>query len=81
MYLLLSWTTIVDSLSALFITTSIGLFMSWFSACRSFLVRLSDLFCLCLCLLMISNQTLYMWRKVSNVPLSVNLSGLKECGL
>ena len=77
MYSLLSWTTIVDPLSALFIT-SVGLLMSWFRACRSFLVRLSDLFCLCLCSFMISILTLC--RKVSNVPLSVNLSGLKGCG-
>ena len=43
--------------------------MSWFRACRSFLVRLSDLFCLC--------SSLTLCRKVSNVPLSVNLSGLQ----
>ena len=73
MYSLLSWTTIVEPLSALFII-SIGLLMSWFRACRSFLVRLLDLFCLCLCSFMIFSLTLC--RKVSNVPLSVNLSGL-----
>ena len=61
---------------ALFIT-SVRLLMSWFRACRSFLVRLSDSFCLCLCSFMISILTLC--RKVSNVPLSVNLSGLKGC--
>ena len=48
MYSLLSWTTIVDPLSDLSII-SIGLFVSWLRASCSFLVRLSDLFCLCLC--------------------------------
>ena len=66
MYSLLSWTTIVEPLSALFII-SIGLLMSWFRACHSFLVRLLDLFCLRLCSFMISSLTLC--RKVSNAPL------------
>ena len=68
------FTPILDyNCRALFII-SIGLLMSWFRACRSFLVRLSDLFCLCLCSFMISSLTLC--RRVSNVPLSVNLSEL-----
>ena len=55
MYSLLSWTTIVEPLSALFII-SVGLFVRWFRACHSFLVRLSDL--LCLCSFIISGLTL-----------------------
>ena len=73
MYSLLSWTTIVEPLSALFII-NVGLLVSWLRTCHSCLVRLSDLFCLCLCSFMISS--LILCRKVSNVPLSVNLSGL-----
>ena len=72
MYSLLSWTTIVDPLSALFII-SIGLFVSWLRASRSFLVRLSDLF---LFVLVFIISSLILCRKVPNVPLSVSLSGL-----
>ena len=65
MYSLLSWTTIVEPLSALFII-SVGLFVRWFRACRSFLVRLSDLLCL-----FIHNFQSYpiLCRKVSSAPL------------
>ena len=48
--------TIVEPLSALLIT-SVGLLISSFKAFLSILVRLSDSFCLCLCLLTTSSLT------------------------
>ena len=71
MYSLPCWTIAVEPLSALFII-SIGLFMKWFRACRSALIRLLNLFCLYLCSFIISSPTLC----ISSVPLSVSLSGL-----
>ena len=63
----------VEPLSALLII-NVELLICWFRACCSFLVRSSDLFCLCLCSCIMSNHT--RCRNVSNVPSSVSLSGL-----
>ena len=68
----LSFTSIVEPLSALFITIR-GLLISSLRANLSFMVRLSCLSCLCLSVF--SNSTLTLCRKVSRVPLSDNLSG------
>ena len=72
MYSSLSSTTIVEPLSALFITICL-FWISSLSAILSFLVRLSWLFCLYLSTFSIS--ILIQWRKVSKVPLSDSLSG------
>ena len=64
----------MEPLSALLITMC-GLFIKSLSASLSFLVKLSCLFCLCWSILSISILTLC--KKVSRVPLSDNLSGLR----
>ena len=72
-YSSLSCTTIVEPLSALLIIM-VGFVVSSFRAFLSFLVRLSVVFCLCLCSSTISS--LILWRNVSSLPLSVSLSWL-----
>ena len=72
MYSSLSSTTIVEPLSALFMT----MWVFWISSLRailSFLVRLTCLFCWYLSMFNISG--LILCKKVSNVLLSDNLSG------
>ena len=72
-YSSLSSTTIVEPLSALFMTTW-GYKINSLSAILSFLVRLSCLFCLYFSVSNIS--ILILCRNVSRVPLLVNRSGL-----
>ena len=74
MYSFLSSTTIVEPLSALFITMR-GFLIRSLSAILSFLVRLSLLFCLYLSVFSISD--LIRCKNVSRVLLSDSLSGLK----
>ena len=63
----------MESLSAL-LMISVGLFINSLRAFLSFLVKLSILFCLCLCSFTMSS--LILCRNVSSIPLSDNLSGL-----